>query len=77
MYVNLVDRLREAGAEISIFSSLHVSGQQLTQIGGIAAILLYSCPGLDEDIQEDDDSDKEDPRDLDLDGKVITVGKDE
>lgn len=31
-----------------IFSALHVSGQQLGQVSGVAAILRYPLPDLDE-----------------------------
>lgn len=46
-YVALVDAVRDAGGEVLIFSSAHVSGQQLTQLSGIAAILRFPLPDID------------------------------
>jgi protein pelota len=48
-YVNFVDEVKATGAEIVIFSNANVSGEQLTQITGIAAILTYGLPELDEE----------------------------
>jgi len=45
--------------EVKIFSSLHVSGQQLAQLCGVAAILRYPCPGIEDDVEEDDDEQDE------------------
>ena len=47
-YVQLVESVRENGGQVYIFSSMHVSGQQLQQVSGIAAILRYPLPDLDE-----------------------------
>ena len=47
-YVQLVESVRENGGEVFIFSSMHVSGQQLQQVSGVAAILRYPLPNLDE-----------------------------
>lgn len=51
-YVKLVDTVKEAGGEVKIFSSLHVSGEQLGQLSGVAAILRF--PMDDEDSDEED-----------------------
>ncbi|XP_052801813.1 protein pelota-like [Mya arenaria] len=51
-YVKLVDTVREAGGEVKIFSSLHVSGEQLGQLTGVAAILRFPM-----DDEESDDED--------------------
>lgn len=40
-YVKLVEDCREAGCEVLIFSALHVSGKQLEQMSGVAAILRF------------------------------------
>ncbi|GJE84511.1 pelota family protein [Phanerochaete sordida] len=40
-YVELVEDVRQKGAEVLIFSSMHESGQQLNQLTGIAAILTF------------------------------------
>lgn len=54
-YIDLVERVKQDGGDVSIFSSLHDSGKQLDQLTGIAMILNYPVPDLDDD--EDDDSD--------------------
>ncbi|CCW70224.1 unnamed protein product [Phytomonas sp. Hart1] len=40
-------------AEVRIFSSNHVTGEQLTHMGNVAAILFFACPELD-DIKADE-----------------------
>lgn len=47
MYVDLVEDVRSNGGTVYIFSALHVSGQQLGQVSGVAAILRYPLPDLD------------------------------
>ncbi|KAJ7973607.1 Protein pelota-like [Quillaja saponaria] len=47
-YVNLVNSVKDTGGTVHIFSSMHVSGEQLAQITGIAAILRYPLPELDD-----------------------------
>ncbi|KAL6552688.1 CDP-diacylglycerol--glycerol-3-phosphate 3-phosphatidyltransferase [Orobanche hederae] len=49
-YVNLVDSVKNSGGTVHIFSSMHVSGEQLTQLTGVAAILRFPLPDL-EDIE--------------------------
>ncbi|KAF9796227.1 hypothetical protein SFRURICE_016150 [Spodoptera frugiperda] len=57
-YVALVDSVRENGGEVKIFSSMHVSGEQLDQLTGIAAVLRFPMPELeDSDAEGDSDSD--------------------
>jgi len=56
-YVDLVDRVREFGGDVKIFSSLHVSGEQLEQLTGLCAILRFPMAELEE--TDDDDSDDE------------------
>jgi len=40
-FVGLVEGVRERGAEVLVFSSMHESGQQLNQLTGVAAILTF------------------------------------
>lgn len=69
-YVRLVESVRENGGEVLVFSSLHVSGQQLEQVSGVAAILRYPLPDLDEleeeaerwELEEDDERGKQQRR---------------
>ncbi|GKV21198.1 hypothetical protein SLEP1_g31195 [Rubroshorea leprosula] len=49
-YVNLVKSVKDSGGAAHIFSSMHVSGEQLAQLTGIAAILRFPLPDL-EDIE--------------------------
>jgi len=56
-YVDLVDRVREFGGDVKIFSSLHVSGEQLEQLTGLCAILRFPMAELEE--TDDEDSDDE------------------
>ncbi|CAG2121638.1 unnamed protein product, partial [Medioppia subpectinata] len=54
--VRLVDSVRENGGEVRLFSSLHVSGEQLDQLTGVAAILRFPMQDLEDEPYEDDDS---------------------
>mmetsp|Transcript_19667 Transcript_19667/g.54879 ORF Transcript_19667/g.54879 Transcript_19667/m.54879 type:complete len:382 (-) Transcript_19667:320-1465(-) len=47
-YVGLVDSVKESGGEALIFSSMHVSGEQLKQLSGIAALLRFPLPDLED-----------------------------
>nr|XP_033802338.1 protein pelota homolog isoform X1 [Geotrypetes seraphini] len=55
-YVRLVDSVRDNAGTVRIFSSLHVSGEQLSQLTGVAAILRFPVP----DLSEDESSSEED-----------------
>ncbi|XP_076346165.1 pelota mRNA surveillance and ribosome rescue factor isoform X4 [Tachypleus tridentatus] len=48
-YVNLVDSVKESGGDVKLFSSLHISGEQLEQLTGVAAILRFPMPELEEE----------------------------
>jgi len=41
VYVDLVDKVKECGGEVYIFSRSHVSGEKLNDLSGIAAILRF------------------------------------
>lgn len=47
-YVSLVEAVKGQGVVAHIFSSLHPSGEQLLQLGGIAAILRFPLPEIEE-----------------------------
>ncbi|KAK8475802.1 hypothetical protein V6N13_051222 [Hibiscus sabdariffa] len=49
-YVDLVNSVKNSGGTAHIFSSMHVSGEQLAQLTGVAAILRFPLPDL-EDIE--------------------------
>uniref|UniRef100_UPI00358FED7C protein pelota homolog n=1 Tax=Myxine glutinosa TaxID=7769 RepID=UPI00358FED7C len=56
-YVRIVDSVKEGGGTVRIFSSLHVSGEQLNQLGGIAAILRFPVPDADTSSSSNSDED--------------------
>ncbi|CAH8316066.1 unnamed protein product [Eruca vesicaria subsp. sativa] len=47
-YVDFVESVKELGGEAFIFSSMHVSGEQLAMHTGIAALLRFPLPDLDD-----------------------------
>ncbi|KJE95493.1 translation factor pelota [Capsaspora owczarzaki ATCC 30864] len=53
-YVRLVENVKANGGVVRIFSSLHVSGEQLSNLSGIAAILRFPVPEIDHDDAHDD-----------------------
>uniref|UniRef100_A0A8C1QQ90 Protein pelota homolog n=2 Tax=Cyprinus carpio TaxID=7962 RepID=A0A8C1QQ90_CYPCA len=57
-YVRLVDNVKENGGNVRIFSSLHVSGEQLNQLSGVAAILRFPIADVS-DAEEDSSSDED------------------
>ncbi|MCL4131242.1 UNVERIFIED_CONTAM: hypothetical protein GTU68_066200 [Idotea baltica] len=57
-YVSLVDAVRDNGGDVKVFSSLHVSGEQLDQMTGVAAILRFPMPEIEEE-EHDLDSDND------------------
>uniref|UniRef100_A0A8C9VLX5 Protein pelota homolog n=1 Tax=Scleropages formosus TaxID=113540 RepID=A0A8C9VLX5_SCLFO len=57
-YVQLVDSVKDNGGTVRIFSSLHVSGEQLNQLSGVAAILRFPIADMSE--PEDDSSSDDD-----------------
>lgn len=75
-YVKIHDDVIDAGGDVKIFSSMHVSGErklnksqsseiwinfisftELAQLTGIAAILRFPMPELEDSENEDEDSD--------------------
>nr|NP_001187651.1 protein pelota homolog [Ictalurus punctatus]ADO28936.1 pelota-like [Ictalurus punctatus] len=55
-YVGIVDSVKENMGNVRIFSSLHVSGEQLNQLSGIAAVLRFPIVDPASDDEEGDDS---------------------
>lgn len=51
-YVHLVDGVRDNGGIVRIFSSLHVSGEQLNLLSGIAAVLRFPINDPESDGEE-------------------------
>ncbi|CAD5219581.1 unnamed protein product [Bursaphelenchus xylophilus] len=54
-YVKLVDDARDGGCNVLIFSSMHVTGEQLGQLTGVAAILRFPIEGVDDVFEEDEE----------------------
>jgi len=54
-FVKLVDDVREFGGDVKIFSSMHVSGEQLDQLTGVCAILRFPMQELDATDSESSD----------------------
>eukprot|EP00879_Flechtneria_rotunda_P013137 GHRR01013722.1.p1 GENE.GHRR01013722.1~~GHRR01013722.1.p1 ORF type:complete len:159 (+),score=61.97 GHRR01013722.1:256-732(+) len=53
-YADLVEGVRSAGGEVLVFSSMHVSGEQLNNLSGVAAVLRFPLPELeDQEIVEE------------------------
>lgn len=46
-YVALVQKVKDSGGEVNIFSSLHVTGSQLAKLTGVAALLRFPMPHLE------------------------------
>ena len=47
-YSQLVEGVRESGGEALVFSGAHVSGEQLDQLSGVAAILRFPLPDVED-----------------------------
>jgi len=58
-FVNLVESVRDNNGDAKIFSSLHVSGEQLSLLSGVAAVLRFPLPDLLEEINDETDSDSD------------------
>lgn len=59
-YVRLVEKVRDNHGDVRIFSSLHVSGEQLGQLSGVAAILRYPLPDIFDELDENSSSSESD-----------------
>jgi protein pelota len=53
--MELVEKVREVGSEVKIFSNLHMSGEQLDQLSGLCSILRF----LMQELEYTDDSDSD------------------
>jgi len=53
LYVGIVERAERDGVKAMIFSSMNPSGERLDNLSGVAALLRYALPGID-DIEEED-----------------------
>ena len=55
--VGIVQSVKDSGGIVHVFSSMHVSGEQLEQLTGIAAILRFPVPGMS-DCESSSDEEK-------------------
>ncbi|KAL0087246.1 eRF1 domain 1 [Phycomyces blakesleeanus] len=53
-YIDLVEQVRAMGGSVYVFSSLHVSGEQLNQLSGVAAILNFPLPDIEDEEEEEE-----------------------
>ncbi|CCF60011.1 hypothetical protein KAFR_0I02320 [Kazachstania africana CBS 2517] len=58
-YMDLIETVENNGGKVVIFSSLNGTGEELNKLDGIACILKYALPNLDEDYDENDEKEKE------------------
>ncbi|KAI4300380.1 hypothetical protein L6164_033766 [Bauhinia variegata] len=47
-YMGLVKSVKQSGGKALVYSSMHVSAEQLTQLSGVAAILRFPLPDLED-----------------------------
>ncbi|KAJ1921479.1 Translation factor pelota [Tieghemiomyces parasiticus] len=57
-YIALAEAVRADGGKVHIFSSHHVSGEQLSQLTGVAAMLKFPIPDLESDSNDGDENDE-------------------
>eukprot|EP01101_Sappina_pedata_P003217 TRINITY_DN13441_c0_g1_i1.p1 TRINITY_DN13441_c0_g1~~TRINITY_DN13441_c0_g1_i1.p1 ORF type:complete len:400 (+),score=178.16 TRINITY_DN13441_c0_g1_i1:11-1210(+) len=60
LYVSLVESVKESGGDVRIFSTLHFSGEQLRLIGGVACILRFPIPDIEDHVDGDSKDQSED-----------------
>lgn len=53
LYNDIVEEVKKFGGKTVVFSSLHPSGEKLKNISGIAAILRFEVPSLEEGDEEE------------------------
>lgn len=57
-YMDLMKSVESTGGRSIVFSTLHISGEELDRLTGIACILQYPIPDLDEDLDYDEEEDE-------------------
>ena len=58
IYNDISEEVKRFKGKVVIFSSLHPSGQKLDNITGIAAILRFEVPSLEEEEEEEKENDR-------------------
>ncbi|VIO92417.1 Uncharacterized protein BM_BM5411 [Brugia malayi] len=59
-YVELAESVKEQGSNVLIFSSMHVSGEQLSALGGVAAVLRFPLHELEDEQMSDSEHSEDD-----------------
>lgn len=59
-YVALVEDVKGAGAEVVVFSAQHVTGKRLGEMTGLAAILRFPIPDIDDIVPEEGEEEEAD-----------------
>mmetsp|Transcript_69805 Transcript_69805/g.113320 ORF Transcript_69805/g.113320 Transcript_69805/m.113320 type:complete len:403 (+) Transcript_69805:119-1327(+) len=73
-FVLLVEGVKGSGGEVHIFSTMHVSGERLEQLGGLAAILRFPM-GEEEEALAAIEDDSDDDEDWDLLAELLAPSK--
>ena len=67
-YVQLVEEVQGGGGQVHLCSSMHSSGEQLKQLSGVAAVLRFPVPDIDEDEAEDESVSEDSESEAESDG---------
>ena len=62
-YVKLAEKAEKNGIKVVIFGSMSPAGEKLKNMTGVAAILRFSLPGLDDVMEDEDKNDSSDEDD--------------
>ena len=54
--LNLIEQVEQTGGTAYVFSSLHNLGEELDRLTGLACILKYPIPELDEDLEAEEEN---------------------
>ncbi|KAJ3054927.1 hypothetical protein HK097_000343 [Rhizophlyctis rosea] len=57
-YIALVESVRATGGNVFVFSSLHTSGEQLSQLTGVACICNFPLPDLEEEAEAAEEAER-------------------
>lgn len=55
-FMALVQQVERSGGKVAVLSEMHSSGEELNKLTGVACILSYPIPDLDEDIEEEEET---------------------
>ena len=55
-HVQLVENVTAGGGKVTVFSSMHFSGEQLEKVSGVAALLRFPIPPIEGEGSDSDDT---------------------